>query len=297
MNQAGLIGNLTANNPSPGTGLRAAGVVLRSFTLLPVLVLGLVLAATNVCAQPPPLSLLVQPQSWRAPGHGAAKLARYLQQSTGLLIQSRRSEDSLSHWRTLRGKRGFELVLDEAQFTDYLIQWRHYMVLVQSSRPMRFELAVRPGTVFTDPAELTAQRIAVAAPPSLAALRLLELFPGPTHFPTMVQFNNLSAALRALQLGQVKAIVLPVTKEKKRRRIETKLVTDASPGLGFSASPGVSLEQRRALTRALLNAHRNPVGLAALKALRIPAFELSSASAYEGSASLLHGTWGYSSTD
>ena len=257
------------------------------------------LIAVSSSAAAGALRLLVQPPGWQPPAmkSGPTLLAAYLRQETGIAIGLSQSLDSLSHWRSLRGASRYELVLDEAQFTDFLIAQRHYTVLAQSSRAMRFTLAVRPGTVFTDPADLSARRIAVPAPPSLAALRLLELFPHPTQVPVMVQFQRVPEALRALRQGQVQAALLPMIEGREYPKAQLTLMTDASPGLGFSASPGVSQVQRRLLTRALLNAHRSKAGRRALKALDIPAFELSSASAYEGSSGLLRGTWGYSNED
>ncbi len=245
------------------------------------------------------LRLLVQPRGWQPPGAdpGAGLLAEYLSKATGIAIAASQSADSLSHWRSVRGESTSELVLDEAQFTDFLIQQRHYTVLAQSAQVMRFTLVVRPGTVFTDPADLSARRIAVPAPPSLAALRLLELFPRPAHVPAMVRFQQVPQALRALRNGQVQGALLPMIDGQDYPNVQLTLVTDASPGLGFSASPGVTQEQRRGLARALLKAHRSENGQRALTALAIPAFELSSASAYEGSSGLLRGTWGYSSTE
>jgi len=264
-----------------------------------VLLISLTVSPANADEQSEELRLLVQPRGWQRPGEGPGPglLAEYLQRRTGIAIHVRESTDSLSHWRSVRGKSTYELILNEAQFTDYLIQQRHYTVLAQSARTMRFSLAVRPGTVFTDPADLSARRIAVPAPPSLAALRLLELFPRPASVPVMVEFRQVPAALRALQQGRVQAVLLPVIEGRDYLKAQMTLITDASPGLGFSASPAVSRKQRRSLTRALLNAHRAEDGRRALKALSIPAFELSSASVYEGSSNLLRGTWGYSNTD
>ncbi len=179
-----------------------------------VLVLFISLAADPATADEnsEELRLLVQPRSWQPPGAGPGPglLAAYLRRSTGIAIRVRESTDSLSHWRSVRGKSTYELILDEAQFTDYLIQQRHYTILAQSAQTMRFSLAVRPGTVFTDPADLSARRIAVPAPPSLAALRLLELFPRPASVPVIVEFRRVSAALQALEQGRVQAVLLPL---------------------------------------------------------------------------------------
>jgi hypothetical protein len=249
------------------------------------------------------LQLVVQPQGWEqsSTGVGPGLLAKYLSAITGIKIRASQSVDSLAHWHRVRTQGSetgvFELSLNEAQFTDYLIQHRHYTVLAQSSRTMRFTLVVRPGTVFTDPSDLSAQRIAVPAPPSLAALRLMELFPDSAQVPVMVQYRQVPQALQALGLDQVQAALVPLIDGSDYPKAQQTLITDASPGLGFSASPGVSHEQRRNLTRALLNAHRNEDGRRALKALNITEFELSSASVYEGSSGLLRGTWGYSSAN
>ncbi len=249
------------------------------------------------------LQMLVQPQGWEQSNTavGPELLAKYLSAITGIKIRASQSADSLVHWHAVRSQGSeseiFELSLNEAQFTDYLIQHRHYTVLAQSSRTMRFTLVVRPGTVFTDPSDLSAQRIAVPAPPSLAALRLLELFPDSAQVPAMVQYRQVPQALQALGLDQVQAALVPLIDGSDYPKVQQTLITDASPGLGFSASPGVSHEQRRNLTRALLNAHRSEDGRRALKSLNISEFELSSASVYEGSSGLLRGTWGYSSVN
>lgn len=259
------------------------------------LVLCVCFALPGLLAAAEPLELLVQPPAWRGeprafdPGLLGELLARAVQRP----VRVRISDDALSHWHAVRVPDGYQLAFDEAHFTAYRMLRHGFRVLARAAGDVRFAVVASPGTLIAAPSDLVARRIAVAAPPALAPLRLLELYPDAVQVPQLLAMRSRDAALAALASGQVAGALLVLDQTLERAATRVALVTDASPGHGFSAAPGLSDALRTALLRALTGAHGSPAGRRALSQVGVQAMEAASEAVYEDSARLLRGTWGY----
>lgn len=253
------------------------------------------LAASGQAMAVEPLTLLVQPPPW----HGdervfdPAPLGELLARAVGAPVQVRISDDALSHWLAVRTPDGYQMAFDEAHFTAYRVRRHGFRVIAREAGDMRFAVVASPGTLIASPSDLVARRVAVAAPPALAPLRLLELFPGAVHVPQLLAMPSRDAALAALVSGRVAGALLVLDDAIARDAARVALVTDASPGRGFSVAEGVGDAQRTALLRALTGAHGSVAGRRALARLTIDALEAATDASYEDSDRLLRGTWGY----
>ena len=293
-----------APRPTPGRGGAGPGkrpAILthgrreRNLSACGVLAICAWLAASVPVLAAEPLQLLVQPPPW----HGGervfdpAALGELLARAVGAPVRVRTSDDALSHWHAVRSPDGYQMAFDEAHFTAYRVRRHGFRVIARAAGDVRFALIVRPGTPITSPSDLVARRIAVAAPPALAPLRLLELFPGAVQVPRLLALPSRDAALAALAAGQVAGALLPLDDATPLDTARVALVTDASPGRGFSVAAGVGVTVRTALLRALTGAHGSAPGRRALARVAIDAMEAASDAAYEDSDRLLRGTWGY----
>lgn len=261
--------------------------------LLAILAAALLTPWTAADAQA--LRLLVQPPAWAPVDRAvdARPLARLLSAALGVQVEPVVPADALSHWHAVRRGRGHDMALEEAHFTDFRIQRHDFEALAQDSRPARFAVVVTPGTLVTGPGDLAGREVATAAPPSLAALRLLELFLEPARMPVLVSVRSTDAAIRALSRGKVSAALVPYAERERLVAVSVVLVTDASPGRGFAVSPTLGPDQRRTLLRVLTGAGNSAEGRRALDGLGLRGFQPASNSVFEGTERLLRGTWGY----
>lgn len=256
--------------------------------------LGLCCAAKGASAQP--LVFLVQSPSWREKlqRFDVQPFAQHLSRALGQPVVVRRSEDVLSHWRSVRNSRGFDLALDQAQFTAYRLSHHGFAVVAREQAEARFAIVVRPRTLITSPTDLSARKVATPAPPALAALRLLNLFPDSVRAPVLSIVESHGQALRALSTGKVAAAVLPMNVAEAVDGVQIALETDASPGRALSVSAAISATQRRKLRDLLRWLNTSETGRVVLSKLAISRFEPVSGLVYEDSEQLLKGTWGYS---
>ena len=259
-----------------------------------VLILGLSLGlARQLVAQP--LVFLVQAPPWASPAQrfDARPLARQMSRTLGREVQVRRSEDALSHWRAVRSAGDFDLVFDEAHFTAYRVSHHAFQVLAQAASETRFAVVVRARTLVNAPSDLSARKIATPAPPALAALHLLNLFPNPARAPVLVAMPGRAQALRALLAGEVSAVVLPVSEVQSLHSSQIALETNASPGRGFSVSAAISSLQQRKLLVLFAELNTSAHGRGVLAQLAETGLLPASNAAYEDAEQLLKGTWGY----
>ena len=150
-----------------------------------------------------------------------------------------------------------------------------------------------PVRSLTAPSDLSAQKVAAPAPPALAALRLLHLFPAPLRAPVLVATAGREQALRALSTGTVSAAILPVLAAQSLRGMQIALETDASPGRAFSVSRSISATQKLKLLAAFRDLGSSAQGRRVLSCLDVSHLRPATSDVYEGSEQLLKGTWGY----
>ena len=240
------------------------------------------------------LNLVVQSQSHGHDTRAAfSALAEYLSEASGHRLVLEVPDNALAHWQAIGRGEGYDLVLDEGHFTDYRVNRLDYQVLAKVAGSSGLSVVTGPATVFVEPDELHGEPVASPPPPSLAALRLVELFPDPIRAPILVEVDSYEEGIRRVISGEVAAAVIPSHMLRKHPQLNVVLSTEQEPGMALSAAPTVPAETREVIRRAFLSAADIDAGRRALARAGIAGFEPASAELYEGQARLLRGTWGY----
>ena len=240
------------------------------------------------------LNLVVQSQSHGRDTRAAfAPLTEYLSEASGHRLVLQVPDSALAHWQAMRRREGYDLVLDEGHFTDYRVGRLDYQVLARVAGTSSLSVVTGPATVFVEPDELHGEPVASPPPPSLAALRLAELFPDPIRAPILVEVESYEEGIRRLLRGEVAAAVIPSHMLRTHPQLNVVLSTEQEPGMALSAAPTVPAETREVIRRAFLAAADIDAGRRALARAGLAGFEPASAELYEGQGRLLRGTWGY----
>ena len=240
------------------------------------------------------LKLVVQSQIHGHDTRAAfAPLVEYLSDASGHRLVLQVPDSVLAHWQAMGRGEGYDLVLDEGHFTDYRVNRLDYQVLAKIAGTSGFSIVTGPATVFVEPDELHGEPVASPPPPSLAALRLVELFPDPIRAPILVEVDSYEEGIRRVISGEVAAAVIPSHMLRKHPQLNVVLSTEQEPGMALSAAPSVSAETREVIRRAFLAAADIDAGRRALARAGLAGFEPAAAELYDGQARLLRGTWGY----
>lgn len=240
------------------------------------------------------LNLVVQSQLHGHDTRAAfTPLAEYLSEASGQRLVLEVPDNALAHWQAMGRGEGYDLVLDEGHFTDYRVRRLGYHVLAKVAGTTSFSIVTGPATVFVEPDELHGEPVASPPPPSLAALRLVELFPDPIRAPILIEVGSYEEGIRRVINGDVAAAVIPSRMLRTRPQLNVVLSTEPEPGMALSAAPSVPADVQEVIRRACLAAADIDAGRRALARAGLAGFEPASAELYEGEARLLRGTWGY----
>jgi len=203
----------------------------------------------------------------------------------------------LSYWESMRRGQTYNLLLDDAHFTDYRIQKMGYTVLAKIPHTMTYSLAIPRAAKIHDPARLVGRRIATLGIPSMGAAFLNGLFPQPSKQPIPVEVDSAAEGFALLHAGKVEAVILPTSLVREEilrgSALRVLLSTAPIPQMGLSVAPDVDPETRQILRKALLQAHKSQAGQQLLTALGIERFDPASPNIYKGQARILQQYWGY----
>jgi len=256
-----------------------------------LLAVGIVLVAPARAAN---YQLAIQPILSKSKTEQAYQpLAVYLSRVTGHTITVKASMNFLGYWESMRRGKGYDLVLDAAHFTDFRDRRMKYTVLAKLQDTVTFSLVTSEDVLLFEPEELIAKKIATIPSPSLGGVRLAELYPNPLRQPRIIGTPNALDALARLKNGEVDAALVPTPLIRGDSTVNVVMTTEPVPHMALSASPRVDKKTRRAIRKALVNAHKTPAGQAMLKAINLPGFDPASNATYKGYAKLLDGVWGY----
>ena len=129
---------------------------------------------------------LMRVQAWNAAGDSRAAfqpLADYLARRVGESVRLAVAGQVLEHWQRVRDQGGGDVVIDEAHFADYRVRRFGYRVIAKVSGLRGFSVLARPSAMILEPEDLWAKRVASLPAPSLAAVKLIELFPDAIRTP------------------------------------------------------------------------------------------------------------------
>jgi len=203
----------------------------------------------------------------------------------------------ITYWETVRQGKDFNLILDEAHFTDYRAQKMKFTVLAKIPNTVTYSLIIPRAAKLSDPARLAGRRIATLGIPSMGAAQLNGLFTKPSKQPILVEVDNATEGFALLRDGMVAAAILPtpLVREEIVRGAPFRVLlsTVPLPHMGFSSAPDISPELRQRLRQALLDAHKSDAGRAMLARIGLERFDPANATVYSGQGRILKEYWGY----
>lgn len=224
-------------------------------------------------------------------------LCDYLAGATGLPCRVATRANFLGYWETMRRGQEFNLILDDAHFTDYRVQKMGYTVLAKIPHTVTYSLAVMRSAKIASPLRLVGRRIATHGIPSMGAAQLNSLFPQPSKQPIPVEVESAEQGFDLLREGKVAAAILPtpLVREAMLRGTELRVLlsTVPIPHMALSASPDIDPDTRRKLRAALLNAHKSQSGQQMLTQIGTIRFDPANSTIYKGQARVLQDYWGY----
>ena len=224
-------------------------------------------------------------------------LCAYLASAARLPCRISTRPNFLSYWEMMRRGKEYNLILDEAHFTDYRAQKMGYVVLAKIPNTVTYSLIVPRAAKLDDPARLAGRRIATLGIPSMGAAQLNGLFTKPSKQPIPVEVDSAADGFALLREAKVAAAILPtpLVREEIVRGAPFRVLLSTAPlpHMGFSAAPDFSPELRQALRQALLNAHKTDSGRAMLAGIGLERFDPANATVYAGQGRILKEYWGY----
>ena len=221
-------------------------------------------------------------------------LADYLSKETGHTITIKTQRNFLFYWTKMRkGKKGFDLVLDAAHFTDYRIKTQGYTVLAKLPDTVSFSIVTSEDNFILDEEELIGLRVATMPSPSLGSLRLEELFSNPMRIPIYIWESNTTVAVEKIISGKIDAAIIPTRLASTYDNLNIVLTTDPVPHMGLSASPEVPADVVEKIRLALISADTTDNGKKMLAALKVDNFVPATSETYDGYSDLLKEVFGY----
>lgn len=240
------------------------------------------------------LRLAVQPAL--TPGATLAAyqpLANYLSRHTGIKVKVVVSENFQAYWNTLLRNDQHDLALDAAHFAGYRILKLGYRPLAKINDTVGFSMVTNEEVLLFDVSELIGKSVAAVPSPSLAGVRLAELFNNPMRQPQIVPTTNFPEALAKVSNKQAIAALVPTSLVSGNASVNTVMTTETSPHSAFTVSSRVDAETSRKIQLALLQADKTEKGKKMLEAIRVSGFEAVTRDSYVKSARLLESVWGY----
>ena len=220
-------------------------------------------------------------------------LTDYLSKTTGHTFKLVTAVNFLSYWQNMKKPGKYDFILDAAHLTDYRVKHMNYKVLAKRADAVSYTLVTHENSAIIEPEELIGKSLATIGSPSLGMLRLEEMFPNPLRQPVIIEVDNSLDSIKKVLDGKAQAAIVPTPMVGGFPTLLTITTTEQVPHTAISASPTVPADVRNAVQQALINADKTEAGKKMLAAINFPSFEKTTASTYDGYASLLEGVWGY----
>jgi len=268
-----------------------SGKASTAASLLIILSLFMVMLPKTALSQEP-LRLVIQPiQSEQRTREIFQPLADYMTHLTGQQVDLITYPNYISYWSETQKPGSYDIAFDAAHFIDYRDKNMDFTVLAKQPGIISISLIVPEDSLVFDPEELIGKKIATPGPPSIAAVRIDELFDNPVRLPTVIEGTDSGHIMSMLLAGKVDAAMLPTPLVSSQMAgdggISLVLTTDSIPSMGISVSPNVSAEIREKLTKGLIEAENTPEGKKMLDGTSLNPFEKTSNQEYFGFSELL----------
>ena len=213
-------------------------------------------------------------------------LADYIAKVTGQNVVIHTSRDFSEYWVTQKDNNPFEIIIDNAFFTDFRIEREGWVSLAKLPGLISYSLLATAENPFYEPSDLVGKKIASLIPPAPSGIFLGQMFRNPLRQPAIVPTTSAKDALQLLLDGKVDAAIIPTPMANDAMESgEELLVVKTSvqiPHTALSVSPSIDEATRTKITTALLAADQEKQGQAALKGLSISNFEPADPSLYSG---------------
>lgn len=238
------------------------------------------------------LRFVIQPfQSEEKTRANFQPLADYFQELTGQKVEIVTYPNFISYWAETQKTGSYDIALDAAHFIDYRNKGKDFTVLAKQPGIISISLIVSEDNLIFDAEELIGKKIATLGPPSIAAVRVYELFNNPVRQPSIIEVDNTGQAMSMLLSGKVDAAMIPTPLVSVQMAGEGGIAvvstSDSIPGMAISVSPTVSAEVREKLLKGLLTADKSKSGKKMLKLTRLNPFEKAANQDYFGYSKML----------
>lgn len=233
------------------------------------------------------LSLAIQPvRSEKETREVYRPLADYIEQVTGDKVVIQTSRDFPEYWVRQKDKNPYDIIIDNAFFTDYRNERANWISLAKVPGLVSYTLVTTSDNPAFDASELIGKRIASLMPPAPPGIFLDQMFKNPLRQPAVIPAVSSEQSLQMLIDGKVDAAIVPTPLVNLAMSNGAELfVVKTSvqiPHTAISVAPRMNEAKREKLTRAFLEADKNARGQAVLKSLGITNFEPADPSLYSG---------------
>jgi len=238
-----------------------------------------------------PLRLVIQPiQSEQKTREIFQPLADYIQTVTGQEVKLITYPNYISYWSETQKPDSYDIAFDAAHFIDYRNKNMDFTVLAKQPGIISISLIVPEDALVFEAEELIGKKIATPGPPSIAAVRIDELFDNPVRLPTVIEGSDSGQIMSMLLAGEVDAAMLPTPLVSSQMAggggISLVLTTDSIPSMGISVSSNIPAEVREKLTKGLIEADKTPEGRKMLEGTSLNPFEKTTNQEYFGYSEL-----------
>jgi len=233
------------------------------------------------------LSMAVQPElSEEDTRQLYQPLAEFLSKVTGQDVVVHTSRDYSEYWVTQKANNPYQIIIDNAFFTDFRNDRHGWISLVKLPGLISYSLVATADNPVFEPAELVGKRVASLIPPAPSGIFLGQMFRNPLRQPAIVPTTSSKDSLQLLMEGNVDAAIIPTPMANVAMAGGSDLLVVKTsvqiPDAALSVSPGIDEAMREKIMRALLEADQSDAGKAVLGNLNIANFEPADPSLYSG---------------
>ncbi len=260
----------------------------RFFTTCALLVLPLLTQAEK-------LNLVVQPIHDPSRAEQVYRpLVDYLNRTTEHEITLKPARTFHHFWSGMRKADDYDLVFDDAHFTDYRIKRLNYVPLVKSADEMSFALLAGYGLDEETLRGVVGRRLVTMPAPSLAFAVVNRWFPEPLQQPVVVSTaRSWPDTVELVFAQEADAAMVPTWLSERYPNLAPIQASESFPGPAISASPKVSAQAQADIRDALLKLHEDESVYEALVEMNLSRFEPASAADFDGYHTWLSGFYGY----